>query len=183
MPKRTGKKKTKAELQAMANATTDQDGGVSTPPPQNETTSKLAEEIEAVRFAAELGEKPASAITPAAGGIAPDNDAPAAEGAPTELAGQIFRAVTSSNLAAIRYQNAEGRDIFENENAKTGALLVKFKNGAIWEYGNVPRGTFQELMKADSIGAFFNSEIVKNKEYPARKIADKAPAATETPSI
>lgn len=62
-------------------------------------------------------------------------------------------AVKSSTIAEI------GHD----ESANT--LHVKFKGGGHYSYAGVPRGTFDALKGADSVGKFFHGKIKGNFDY------------------
>lgn len=57
-----------------------------------------------------------------------------------------WRPVESSNLAAATWDESFG-------------LAVKFKNGSIYLYPRIGAGLFQDLLKANSKGQFFNQEI------------------------
>ena len=43
--------------------------------------------------------------------------------------------------------------------SSTSTLEVEFKNGAIWQYFDVPESTFYEMQSAGSCGKFFNANI------------------------
>ena len=58
-----------------------------------------------------------------------------------------FQEVKSSYIKAVTYDE------------KTELLKVKFKKGAVFSYQGVPKDTFDNLMLAPSIGAFFAHEI------------------------
>lgn len=53
--------------------------------------------------------------------------------------------VQSTNLREVEYQE--------------GVLQVTFKNGRVWKYLNVSRETYLDLIKAESVGAFFYRNI------------------------
>ncbi len=55
-------------------------------------------------------------------------------------------------------------------------LLLRFRTGAIFEYGNVPSVVYEELLAAPSKGRYF-SEYVR-PDYPYRRVraAEGAPA-------
>ena len=38
-------------------------------------------------------------------------------------------------------------------------LTIRFKNGTVYEYYDVPEGTYYAFVQADSLGEFFNEEI------------------------
>ena len=58
--------------------------------------------------------------------------------------------VTSSNVVAIGYDPG------------TLTLEVEFKNGAVYQYFDVPETVYQELMRAGSIGQFIYTNIRNN---------------------
>jgi hypothetical protein len=62
----------------------------------------------------------------------------------------------SGSLRAARYQEPEL------------VLEVEFCDGAIHRYSRVPERTFQELLRADSKGRFFNLHI--RKTFPSHRI-------------
>lgn len=55
--------------------------------------------------------------------------------------------VTSSNLVSVGY------------NPDSETLEVEFKTTGVYEYYNVPPFMHERLIRAGSIGAFFNAEI------------------------
>lgn len=57
--------------------------------------------------------------------------------------------VSSSNLASIGYD------------AECLVLEVEFTNGRVYQYFDVPQGTYDELMSASSKGSYMNSIIKK----------------------
>jgi len=64
-------------------------------------------------------------------------------------------AVSSSNVESVGYEN--------------GKLEIGMKDGRTYRYSNVPRGTYQDLMSAPSIGKFVH-ERIKN-QFPTERIA------------
>jgi hypothetical protein len=64
--------------------------------------------------------------------------------------------VVSSNIESIGY------------NEGTQILRVKFLNGAIYEYKNVPLIEFEQLNNASSVGSYLNRNIARN--YPYEKV-------------
>lgn len=52
--------------------------------------------------------------------------------------------VRSSSLAAIGH------------NAEENVLVVEFVNGSVYRYLDVPAQTYQQLLRAESKGAYFN---------------------------
>lgn len=61
--------------------------------------------------------------------------------------------VVSSNLEKIAYDETEKE------------LYVEFKSGNKYSYVNVPRKKFNELMRAESHGAYFSKNIKPNYDY------------------
>ena len=55
--------------------------------------------------------------------------------------------VDSSNLDAVGYDES------------TQTLTVRFKNGSMYEYLDVPPGVFEALVASASKGSFFNQQI------------------------
>jgi len=65
--------------------------------------------------------------------------------------------VSSSNVESIGYDEA------------TQCLRVKFLNGSLYEYRNVPIMEFEALRCAPSVGSYLNAGI--KKSYPCERIA------------
>jgi hypothetical protein len=61
--------------------------------------------------------------------------------------------VTSSNVASVGYDDA------------TETLEVEFKNGAIYQYYNVPRAVYDAMLQATSVGQFLNATIKPSYPY------------------
>lgn len=61
--------------------------------------------------------------------------------------------VDSSNIEAIGYDDAQQE------------LHVQFLSGSTYVYAAVSEETFQELLRADSKGSFFNREVKPNFEH------------------
>ena len=66
---------------------------------------------------------------------------------------QIINEIESSNLTKTVY----------NLDKKT--LVATFKNGAEYEYQDVPHKVYTKFRMAESQGRFFNVEISKNYNY------------------
>ena len=66
---------------------------------------------------------------------------------------QIINEIESSNLTKTVY----------NLDKKT--LVATFKNGAEYEYQDVPHKVYTKFRMAESQGKFFNVEISKNYKY------------------
>ncbi len=61
--------------------------------------------------------------------------------------------VDSSNVKAVGYD--EG----------SSTLLVEFKNGAIYQYFDVPQSMYEGLRDADSVGRYLADHIKGNYRY------------------
>jgi hypothetical protein len=57
------------------------------------------------------------------------------------------QSVSSSNLVSVGYDSA------------SETLEVEFKNGHVYQYYNLPRFMYEQLMQAPSLGSFFNMNI------------------------
>jgi len=68
----------------------------------------------------------------------------------------IREPVKSSDLVSVGYDPS------------VSVLEVEFKNGGIYQYTNVSKNVYKELMTADSIGRYFNSQI--RDKYPNSKL-------------
>ena len=55
--------------------------------------------------------------------------------------------VSSSMMASIGYDS------------KTKMLEIEFNSGAIWQYLDFPKSEFNKMIKADSLGRYFNDCI------------------------
>jgi hypothetical protein len=65
-------------------------------------------------------------------------------------------AVSSSNLAAIGYDN------------RRGVLVVAFHSGGLYQYTSVPACEFHGLLSAESHGEYFHKRI--RNRYPCRRL-------------
>ena len=66
--------------------------------------------------------------------------------------------VVSSNIHSIGYEdNAE-------------VLTVKFRAGGTYEYYRVPKAEYENLLKAESVGAYFSSKV--RGKYATAKLAE-----------
>lgn len=61
--------------------------------------------------------------------------------------------VSSSNLESVGYED------------DASILEVEFKNGSIYQYYDVPRHVFDDLMAAGSHGIYFSREIRNRYSY------------------
>ena len=64
-----------------------------------------------------------------------------------------MRHVHSSNISSIGYDKKES------------FLVIRFTNGSLYKYYNVPPNVYHELMKATSHGGYFHAEIKGKYEY------------------
>ena len=62
--------------------------------------------------------------------------------------------VSSSNVLSVGYD------------AKTMKLEVEFKDGAVYQYFDVPAAVYQGLMRADSKGAFMHANVSYSYRHP-----------------
>lgn len=65
----------------------------------------------------------------------------------------IRKPVVSTNVESVGY----------DESSRT--LEIEFHDGSIYQYFDVPRNVFQELMTAASIGAYVNRELKGRFNY------------------
>jgi len=68
----------------------------------------------------------------------------------------VYQSVQSSMLDAVRYDD------------ESSTLGLRFNNGKIYEYPNVPRHVYSAFLAAPSKGQFFDANV-KGK-YASRKI-------------
>lgn len=66
-----------------------------------------------------------------------------------------MKSVQSSSISEIGYRRR--------------TLHVKFNSGRIYEFKKVPRAVYDDFLKAESKGDFFNHEIRKN--FPEKEIS------------
>ena len=59
--------------------------------------------------------------------------------------------VESSNIASVGYDGS--------------ILEIEFNSGAIYQYENVPIRVYDVMMKADSVGKYFNAHIKSKYNY------------------
>ena len=71
--------------------------------------------------------------------------------------------VNSSNIASA------GHD------PESNIMVIQFRNGATYQYLNIPEQTYQDMLNAPSIGQYFNSHIRGKFEY--NKINVTSPGA------
>lgn len=68
----------------------------------------------------------------------------------------IMKEVESSNIARIGWV---GNVIYGNGSTPKDVLRVEFSYGAVYDYINVPKEVYEELLNAESIGAYLNRQI------------------------
>ncbi len=66
------------------------------------------------------------------------------------------QAVDSSNLASVGYD------------AQTQTLEIEFNHGGVYQYYNVPKSMYDNLMNASSHGQYFSTNI--RNDYECQKI-------------
>jgi hypothetical protein len=66
---------------------------------------------------------------------------------------KIVCEINSSNLVKTEYD------------LETKKLVTEFKNGAKYEYDDVPHNVYSQFRLSDSQGKFFNTEISKKYQY------------------
>ena len=66
---------------------------------------------------------------------------------------KIINEIQSSNLVRTEYDT------------ETKKMLAEFKNGATYEYEDVPRSVYTKFRMSESQGKFFNTEISKKFNY------------------
>ena len=69
---------------------------------------------------------------------------------------KIINEIDSSNLNKTEYDTA------------TKKMIAEFKNGARYEYNDVPHQKYTEFRMSESQGNFFNKNI--SKTYPYKKL-------------
>lgn len=71
-------------------------------------------------------------------------------------------------------QNMMMQDVVSSELQSVGfdeaasILQVKFQNGRVYRYQGVPQSVFENLLRADSKGRFFNAQI--RDRYPCQRL-------------
>ena len=68
----------------------------------------------------------------------------------------ILNEVESSNIVRTQYDTI------------TKKMIAEFKNGARYEYNDVPHQTYTQFRMSESQGNFFNKNI--SKTYPYKKL-------------
>lgn len=72
----------------------------------------------------------------------------------------MWQPVESSNIVALKHDET------------TQKLSVKFKTGAVYDYENVPKDVFSNVLNAASVGRTFNELIKANPSaYPFALVA------------
>jgi len=65
--------------------------------------------------------------------------------------------VESSNVKSVGYEN--------------NTLIVLFKNGGLYKYIDIPETVYDELLLAESIGKYLNTEV-KKKKFVCERVWD-----------
>lgn len=65
--------------------------------------------------------------------------------------------VNSSNVDSVGY--------LKIKKAFDGDVIIKFKNGGIYQYKNVAKEVYEGLMASESIGMYLHQNIKKQHEY------------------
>ncbi len=50
-------------------------------------------------------------------------------------------------------------------------LEIEFWDADVYEYGNVPANVYAELLASNSVGRYFNSNILRNPACTCRQVA------------
>lgn len=66
---------------------------------------------------------------------------------------KIFNEIQSSNIVRTEYDT------------ETSKMIAEFKNGAKYEYAEVPHKVYAQFRLAESQGNFFNTKISKVYKY------------------
>lgn len=75
--------------------------------------------------------------------------------------------VTSSNVHSVGYDDDE-----------TKVLEVKFNNGKVYRYADVPAELHEELMASSSVGSFLHARI-KTAGYKVEQVVETEPEKLE----
>lgn len=88
-----------------------------------------------------------------------------------EAVGRLpWEVVESSNVEALAFTETEGIIMRTGENEAAhvesiGYLWIRFKNGKVYCYPEVPQTLYKIVLNADSVGSAFNRLIVKKYPY------------------
>ena len=79
--------------------------------------------------------------------------------------------VESSNIEAVAFEQSNP---LNDDPLSRGVLAVKFKNGDVYRYLNVPRDIYEQMLDAPSKGTFFNT-IIKDTYVSVKQTEDALP--------
>jgi KTSC domain len=86
-------------------------------------------------------------------------------GSATLVFGMPALPVASSLLTCVAYDHDRA------------ILQLEFRSGAVYQYFRVPRQSYQELLQADSHGAYFNRHIRRSFQYARLQPAGNLPSS------
>jgi hypothetical protein len=72
----------------------------------------------------------------------------------------IREPLRSSNVSSVGWEAKQ-----EDEDADMGTLEIEFVKGGIYQYQNVPRGVYEQLLGASSPGKFVRSDIIDQFDH------------------
>jgi len=61
------------------------------------------------------------------------------------------------DIKLIKVQSSNILEVGHDEDTNT--LVVVFKNGSSYEYDNVPKAVYSEMINSDSVGKYYSSNI------------------------
>lgn len=74
--------------------------------------------------------------------------------------------VASSNLRRVAFvKTSENSSFLEEGKTDVGMLYVEFRDGRAYCYSEVNRETYEEMLEADSVGAYFAREVRPHHEF------------------
>lgn len=71
--------------------------------------------------------------------------------------------VESSNLRRVAF--VETSEMTQEEARASGTLYVEFHDGRAYVYSEVNRETYEEMLEADSVGAYFARVVRPHHEF------------------
>jgi KTSC domain len=74
-----------------------------------------------------------------------------------------WEGVESSNLRRVAF--VEVSEMTAEEARVRGTLYVEFHDGRAYLYSKVSRETYEEMLEADSVGAYFAREVRPHHEF------------------
>jgi hypothetical protein len=69
---------------------------------------------------------------------------------------------------AVAVNSTAVDEVTYDENKKI--MIVKFHNGRIYEYSQVPKEEYETVIHAKSVGTYMNEEIVKPQKYAYKEL-------------